>query len=200
MYIIKMDSNKILTTTTRCPIRQYDKNVDNINFLIVPIYEGLDISSFTVTVKYILPNGTKRCEILNLNNDLYKKYLRYQLNVDTDITSQYGTVELRLIFIKADQDENGNENSYKFSTNKVNMFIEPVDCDNSTDEDDDIHNIFDKVDTMEIKLLEIENRINEYQANKADDIEIIDGEIWLMSNGEKIGDPISGKNNEWKEY
>lgn len=195
-----MDSNKILTTTIRCPIRQYDKNVDNINFLIVPTYEGFDISSFTVAVKYTLPNGTKRCELLNLCKDMYKGYLKYQLTVNTDLTIQHGNVELRLILTKSTSDKEENNDMYKFSTNKVSMFIEPVDCDNSTDEDDDIHNIYDKMDTVEIKLLEIENRINEHQANKADDIEIIDGEIWLMSNGEKIGDPISGSNNEWKEY
>ena len=34
--------------------------------------------------------------------------------------------------------------------------------------------------------------------NKADDIEMMDNEIWLTSDGSKIGDPISGASHVWQ--
>lgn len=196
MYILKMDKNKYLTITTRCPIREGENAIDNIVFLIAPKYEDFDLSTFTLAVKYVLPDKTKRCEILTLCDDLYKGYLKYTWPVYTDITSQTGNVTARVTLLKPETDENGNDISHILNTNQVSIYVEPVfDCNSFDTPGED-----NRLDVIDQKILELQKISEEYAKIKADDIEIINGEIWLMSNGEKIGDPISGTSHEWQEY
>lgn len=197
MYILKMNSKKFMYTTTHVPIRQFDSNVDAVNFLVPHSYEDKDLSTFVIVVKYTLPNGKGRCEVLNRCED-YKGYMHFQLPIDTDFTALYGNVRVRLILLKVMSDDSGNNISYKLHTNNVCVPIEPIDTGNVDIDDENT-----QLDDMTAQILAMQKQIDEINQNqkqKADDIEIIDGKIWLMSEGVKIGDPISGASHEWKEY
>ena len=52
------------------------------------------------------------------------------------------------------------------------------------------------------RIQKAEDLAHKFDLEKGDDIEIIGDEIWLMSNGKPIGDPIpnpSTTDNKWDE-
>ena len=100
MYTIVMDKYKNLNTTVRTSIFQQESMVDKIQFLIPPTYNGVDISDYVVTLKYVDPNGNFHSEVLTKDEEMYKDYLRYALPVTTKLTQVSGTLTLRLTFIK----------------------------------------------------------------------------------------------------
>ena len=65
MFTIVMDKNKCLSKKNVTTLYQGEKLVDKIRFLIPMKYGDLDLSKFTVTLKYI---------------DLYKKVLTEKVN------------------------------------------------------------------------------------------------------------------------
>ena len=100
MYTIIMDKYKNLNTTVRTSIFQQESMVDKIQFLIPPVYDGNDLSEYTVTLKYVDPNGNFHAEALTKDAEMYKDYLRYELPVTTNLTKVAGTITLRLTLIK----------------------------------------------------------------------------------------------------
>lgn len=100
MYTIVMDKYKNLNTTVRTSIFQQESMVDKIQFLIPPKYNGVDISDYVVTLKYVDPNGNFHSEVLTKDEDMYKDYLRYELPITTKLTQVSGTLTLRLTLIK----------------------------------------------------------------------------------------------------
>lgn len=100
MYTIVMDKYKNLNTTVRTSIFQQESMVDKIQFLIPPTYNGVDISDYVVTLKYVDPNGNFHSEVLTKDEEMYKDYLRYELPVTTKLTQVSGTLTLRLTLIK----------------------------------------------------------------------------------------------------
>ena len=102
MYTIVMDKYKNLNTTVRTTIFQQESMIDKIQFLIPPVYEGTDLSDYIVTLKYVDPNGNFHSEVLELDAEKYKDYLRYVLPVTTKLTQVSGKLTLRLTLIKFD--------------------------------------------------------------------------------------------------
>lgn len=100
MYTIVMDKYKNLNTTVRTNIYQQESMVDKIQFLIPPQYDGADLKDYTVTLKYVDPNGNFHSEVLTLDEEMYKDYLRYELPVTTKLTQVSGTTTIRLTLIK----------------------------------------------------------------------------------------------------
>ena len=100
MYTIVMDKYKNLNTTVRTTLFQQESMVDKLQFLIPPTYNGTDLSDFIVTLKYVDPNGNFHSEVLTLDAEMYKDYLRYELPITTKLTQVVGTVTIRLTLIK----------------------------------------------------------------------------------------------------
>lgn len=100
MYTIVMDKYKNLNTTVRTTLFQQESMVDKIQFLVPPTYNGNNLSGYTATLKYVDPNGNFHSEVLTLNAEMYKEYLRYELPVTTKLTQVSGTITLRLTLIK----------------------------------------------------------------------------------------------------
>ena len=100
MYTIVMDKYKNLNTTVKTTIFQKENMVDKIQFLVPPIYEGNDLSEYIVSLKYLDPYGNFHSEVLNVDTELYKDYLRYELPVGSKLTQLSGEITLRLTFIK----------------------------------------------------------------------------------------------------
>lgn len=100
MYTIVMDKYKNLNTTVRTSIFQQESMVDKIQFLIPPIYNGVELSDYIVTLKYVDPNGNFHSEVLTKDEEMYKDYLRYELPVTTKLTQVSGTLVLRLTLVK----------------------------------------------------------------------------------------------------
>jgi hypothetical protein len=107
-YTIVIGEDNYMMVTNKQRIMQRSKLVDDLWFLVYPTYNGLDMSDYVVQLEYVLPCSRKYCtEILNLSSEKYKDYLKYQLPVDTKLTTEAGAIELQLTFAKADLNAEG---------------------------------------------------------------------------------------------
>lgn len=109
MYVILVENDNSLYGSCKSKIMQKEKLVNKLCFLVPPHYNGYDMSQFTVTMRYLLPISKEFItETLVLSDEKYEEYLKYILPLDTNLTKEWGDIELNLTFTMADADENGN--------------------------------------------------------------------------------------------
>lgn len=189
MYVILVNDDNTLTTTSRQRIMQRSKLVDDLCFLIYPIYNGHDMTEFTVTLEYTLPVTQEgHSDILELSSERYKNYLQYKLPVDSVFTKEAGDVEIRLSFLSAAQDAPRIRKS-DITTITIHP-CEDVDGDTVTEE---------KLDAIDQRILMMDAQIKElreigemFDKTKADDLKYDDekNEIQLLSGGVPIGNAV----------
>lgn len=102
MYTIIMDSSKNLITSVKTKIYEGENAVDKIQFLIPPRYLDFEISGSKALLKYSSSTFADSTEELVCDENLYKDMLRYTLEVDSELTSQAGIIDIRIEFIKDD--------------------------------------------------------------------------------------------------
>ena len=208
MYTIVMDKYKNLNTTVRASIYQQESMVDKIQFLIPPQYDGADLKDYTVTLKYVDPNGNFHSEVLTLDEDMYKDYLRYELPVTTKLTQVSGTTTLRLTLIKF---EDGTTPSPDKSEHTVEGTTMVVTDGGDTPAVDPTTTIVDKLETNSTTLMvqrpdgfadyvnfeDLEAykaqiaQINRELQKVPNDLEIGEKEnLHLVRDGEKIGNGV----------
>lgn len=108
-YIILVCDDNSLYGSQKSKIMQREKLVNKLWFLVPPHYNGYDMSQFTLTMRYVLPISKEFItETLVLADDKYEEYLKYVLPVDTNLSKEWGDVELNLTFTMVDTDDNGN--------------------------------------------------------------------------------------------
>lgn len=208
MYTIQMNSNKSLTATNRVTLFEKETNVDTIRWLIPPQYtEGATVKNiidYVVTVKVKCPDGRGWVELLECEDVLYKERLDYRMPVTSDLTQVAGTVTMYLTFTRVVELEDGTKTSDVFHSYDINIQIQKK---------EEFIFIPDKtlqaVDQLILKISNeidrVENIVSDVNNDKAEDIEIIDGQIWLTrkdpETGETIllGDPISASSHVWQE-
>lgn len=109
MYVILVENDNSLYGSYKSKIMQKEKLVNKLCFLVAPHYNGYDMSQFTVTMRYLLPISREFVtETLELSNETYEEYLKYVLPVDTNLTKEWGEIELNLTFTMVDTDGDGN--------------------------------------------------------------------------------------------
>lgn len=127
MYTILVTSNNELVTSVKERIMQRSKLVDNLHFLVEPVYKGYSMADFTVTLEYILPISREyKTETLVLSESLYKDRLEYKLPFDTNLTKEAGKVEMQLTFTFVDLDVDGNDIQRVRKTSAAVIEIVPV--------------------------------------------------------------------------
>ena len=108
-YTILVCDDNSLYGSCKCKIMQKEKLVNKLCFLVAPHYNGYDMSQFTVTMRYMLPISKDFVtETLVLSDETYEGYLKYVLPVDTNLTKEWGDIELNLTFTMLDTDDNGD--------------------------------------------------------------------------------------------
>lgn len=109
MYVILVENDNSLYGSQKTKILQKEKLVNKLWFLVPPHYNGYDMSKFTVTMRYLLPISKEFVtETLELSDERYEEYLKYILPVDTNLSKEWGDIELNLTFTMVDTDDNGN--------------------------------------------------------------------------------------------
>lgn len=208
MLTVKMESDKSLIITVPGTIYEKETNVDMIRFLIPPEYDGMELNQFTTIIKYTTPDREPHCEKLVLQNELYKGYLDYRLGVNTKITRSPGDVYLRVTFLRLNLTDFKKVAEQVMTTEEIVISVKPLDhlyhyhCHGG----ECVDQIYLELNA---KLEAANNMINSINKEKADDIEIIhnaetgEDEIWVVSEGKPIGDPISipesGGSTTWEE-
>lgn len=170
--------DRILTITKNEKIRQNDSRTIVVKFLIENTDE-LDIFTPHARVNFLMPDNISGKVIsLSLSESPdYQGYLTASILISKVLTQQIGELKMWVTFSKFNKEI---RRQYYMTTNTISLDILPV------------AHIYDGIpDVCDRDLVaELQAAIAELQESKADDVELIDGEIWAMSNGEKIGDPV----------
>ena len=194
MYTILLNESNELTTSVRERIMQRSKLVDSLHFLVDPIYKGIDMSDFTVTMEYLMPVSREyNTENLIKSDSLYKGKLEYTLPFDTNLTKEAGKIEVQLTFTKVELNADGRVKQYVRKTRPTTVTILPISAWSDIIPDGALTALDQRlimVDSMINAANEMNNYLNE---TKADNI-VVDKEtntIQLTANGMPIGDAVA---------
>lgn len=193
MYTLLLTENNELVTTVKERIMQRSKLVDNLHFLVDPMYKGIDMSSFTVMMEYLTPVSREyRTEILIKSEELYKQMLEYKLPFDTQLTREAGRIEVQLTFVKVGLDADGNSMQQVRKTSKAVINIVPISAWSDIIADSALTALDQRLIQVDA-MLNAANEFNQYlYETKADNV-TYDKEtqcLQLTANGKPIGDKI----------
>lgn len=130
MYVILVNDDNTLTTTKKERIVKGSKLVDTLWILVNPIYQEQDMGSATVTMEYVLPISRKYgIKFLRLAEEGYQDYLKYMLpeedEIDSDLTSEAGRIEIKLTFTYVSSDSNGKVTQHVRKTTTTTITVVP---------------------------------------------------------------------------
>lgn len=193
MYVVLVNEDNTLTTTRRQRIMQKSKLVDDLCFLMYPIYNGHDMTEFTVVLEYVLPVSKEYCsEILELSEERYKNYLWYKLPVDTDLTNESGEIEIKLSFLSVELDGNNEVTQRVRKTDATTITIYPREAWSGMIPDEKLDAIDQRILMTDAQIKELREMGDMFDKTKADDLRYDDdtNEIQLLSDGKPIGTPV----------
>lgn len=193
-YVILVNDDNSMVATQKCRIVQRSKLVDNLWFLVKPMYGSHDMSKFTVLLEYLTPVSNKyRTEILELSDSDYNGYLKYVLPIDTKITSEAGDVQLQLSFLSVGVDIQGNIEQYarKVTGGKIN--IAPITSWSDIVPDEALCALDRRIIKMDAQINAIVEASDQLHITKADNITFNKemNTIQLTSDGNPIGNEIT---------
>lgn len=192
MYTILLNETNELITSVKERIMQRSKLVDNLHFLVDPIYKGHDMSEFMATMEYLLPVSKElHTEQLTLSDELYKEKLEYKVPFDTTLTKEAGKIEVQLTFTKIEMDEEGKTTQYVRKTSPASITIVPISAWSDIIADSALDGIDQRLIQTEAMINALNDLSQEIYDNKADNIVFNTNKIQLVANGKPIGDPVS---------
>lgn len=191
MYTILLNESNELITSVRERIMQRSKLVDSLHFLVDPVYKGINMSDFTVTMEYITPVSREyKVEILKKSDALYKNKLEYMLPFDTNLTKEAGKIEVKLTFTKVELDADGNAKQLVRKTSATTITIVPCAAWCDVIADSALTALDQRLIQMDAAISAINDMNNYLDDTKADNI-VFDREtstLQLTANGNLIGD------------
>lgn len=194
MYTILVNDNNELITTVKERIMQRSKLVDNLHFLVSPMYKNVDMSEFTVTMEYVLPVSREyKTETLVKSESLYKEQLEYILPFDTCLTKEAGKVEIQLTFSRVSLDAEGKAKQQVRKVGPTTITIVPITAWSDIIPDSALSALDQRlimVDAMINAANEMNQRLLD---NKADDISYNEetNELQLLANGNAVGTKVT---------
>ena len=193
MYTILVNDDNTLTTSVRERVMQRSKLVDSLHFLVEPTYKELDIAGFTVTLEYVLPISKKyKVETLIKSDELYKERLEYKLPFDTNLTREYGDIEIQLTFTKVDLDEEGKDIQYVRKTSTTSITIVPISAWSDVIPDEALTDLDQKILKTDAQIKELREMQENILVEKADNL-VLDEEnkeLYLTAEGNQIGNKV----------
>lgn len=192
MYVILINDDNTMSATKKQRIIQRSKLVDDLWFLVKPMYNGHDMSNCTVLLEYLKPVSKKyKTEILVLSKDMYEDHLKYVLPVDTEFTDEAGSLRLQITFVYVDIDADGKviQKTRKISP-ELKVEIIPISAWSDIVPDEALSAIDQRIIKIDAQIKAIEDMSVIYDENKADNIILEDDVLQLVSNGKRIGDSV----------
>lgn len=197
MYSILLKEDNNLTVTTKERIMQRSKLVDNMRFVVEPVYKNEDMSTFSATVLYTLPISRQpRSESLVLDAEKYNDFLVYKLPFDTNLTAEAGKIEMWLTFVKNEMDADGKIIQKVRKTSSCFVDIIPVSTWTTMIPDEALDAIDQRLLVANAQIQALDELMNgsgsSSASQKADNISYnkVSNTLQLTSNGLPIGDII----------
>lgn len=195
MYTIIVENDNSLYGSCKTRIMQREKLVNKLQFLVPQYYNGYDMSECTVTMRYLLPISKEfKTETLVLSKERYKDdYLKYVLPVDTNLTKEFGAIELNLTFTMLDVDDNGKIVQRVRKTDNHLLKITPIPDWDSVIPDSALSALDERIIKLDAQMRALDERNKVIADTKADNIKYNTNtnELQLTSNGKEIGDKVT---------
>lgn len=188
MFTIKMDSYKnLIVTTPEIKLLQRESLADKIQFYCPMTYENHNLADFKLILSYTTPGNVPKCLLLQQSGE-FMGYLRYILPVDTGITAIAGKVKMRLTFNKIDL---SISTQYVIKSLETEILITALPDYFAFIPDESLEALDQIVGIFDAKIQAVNKIAETYSEKKADNIQIENGELSLLSNGFPIGSSIS---------
>ena len=198
-YIIIVGDDNSLYGSQKEKIMQREKLFNKMWFLVAPHYNGYDMSQCTVTMRYLLPISREFVtETLILSEERYKDYLKYVLPIDTNLTKEYGDIQLNLTFTMLDVDGNNKIIQRVRKTDNHMLHITQLPDWDSIIPDCALAALDQRILKMDAQMKYL-NKMNQIVADsKADNIKYDENEnsLQLLSGDKEIGNKVTLKVNE----
>lgn len=200
MYVILVNDDDSLYGSKKERIMQRSKCVDNLIFMVNPIYRNTyDMTNATVMLEYLRPISHKyETEFLVLSDERYNGFLQYKLPFDTNLTAEHGNLELQLTFVYTDLDENGKGIQRVRKTSPTTIEIIPISAWSDIIPDSALTPLDQRLIVMGAQIRAIEEMNQIAMDSKADNIKYDEktNELQLLSGEKEIGNKVTLKTGE----
>lgn len=196
MYVILVNDDDTLYGSHKERIMQRSKLVDNLVFIVNPIYRNTyDMTNASVLLEYVLPVSRKYDTInLVLSEERYGDgYLQYKLPFDTNLTSEAGKLEMQLTFAYVELDENGNGIQRVRKTSSTVIEIIPITAWSDIIPDSALSALDQRILKQDAQIRALNDLANAFDGNMVDNLVYNAKEetLQLSSKGVGIGDKVS---------
>lgn len=199
MYVILCNDDDTLYGSKKERIMQRSKCVDDLVFIVNPIYRNThDMTNASVMLEYLLPISKKyKTEYLTLSDERYNDcYLQYKLPFDTNLTSESGSVELQLTFVYTDLGENGVGIQRVRKTSTTTIEITPISAWSDIIPDSALSALDQRLIKIDAQMRGLNEYMNVLDSNKVDNLVYDDKNetLQLSAKGVGIGNKVSVRN------
>lgn len=200
MYVILVNDDDTLYGSRKERIMQRSKCVDNLVFVVNPIYRNThDMTNATVMLEYIRPISRKyETEILVLCDERYNGFLQYKLPFDTNLTAEHGSLELQLTFVYTDLDANGNDIQRVRKTSPTTISVVPISAWSDIIPDSALTSLDQRLIKLDGQIRAIDEMNQIVADSKADNIKYNenDNSLQLLSGNKEIGNKVTIKTGD----
>lgn len=197
-YVILVNEDNTLYGSCKKRIMQRSKLVDDLIFVVPHNYNGIDMTSASVMLEYILPVSRKyKTILLSLSEELYKDcFLQYKLPFDVDLTAEAGSVELQLTFAYTELNENGIGIQRVRKTSTTTIEVTPISAWSDIVPDEALLSLDQRLIKMDATMRAMNDYLDVIDYNKVDNLVYNETEdvLHLMAGDKVVGDKVSVKN------
>ncbi len=199
MYVILVNSDDSLYGSKKERLMQRQKLVNRFVFIVEPVYNNIDMTDATVMLEYLLPVSKRyETEILTLSEERYNNcFLKYELPLDTKLSSEAGEIELQLTFVKTELDEHGNGIQRVRKTSSTTVEIIPITAWSDIVPDAALSSLDQRLLKLDSQMRGLNDYMNAIDGNTniVDDLVYNekDDTLQLSSKGVGVGSKVSVK-------
>ena len=197
MYTILVNEDNTLYGSCKKRIMQRSKLVDDLVFIVPHIYNGIDMTSASVMLEYVLPISREyKTVLLSLSDERYKDcFLQYKLPFDTDLTSQAGSVELQLTFAYTELNKSGIGVQRIRKTSTTTIEIIPISAWSDIIPDSALSSLDQRLIKLDASMRAMNDYLDVIDNSKVDNLvyDKTDDTLQLSAKGVGVGDKVSVK-------
>ena len=194
-YVILVNEDDTLYGSHKERIVQRQKLVNELIFVVDPIYKGIDLTDATVMLEYVLPVSREyKTVLLSLCDERYNGcFLQYKLPFDTDLTSQAGSLELQLTFAYVEMTPNGVGIQRVRKTSATAIEIVPLTAWSDIIPDSALSSLDQRLIKLDSQLRAMNDYLDVIDNNKVDNLvyNSTDETLHLSAKGAVVGDKVS---------
>lgn len=195
-YTIIVENDNSLYGSHKEKIMQREKLFNKVWFLVPQFYNGYDMSQCTVTMRYLLPVSKEfNTETLVLSDERYQEYLKYILPIDTNLSKEWGDIELNLTFTMLDVNGNGKIIQRVRKTDNHKLHITQLPNWDSVIPDNCLEALDQRILKLDAQMRAIEEMNQIAVDSKADNIKYDESKntLQLLSGEKEIGNKVTIK-------